>query len=95
MTDRIQLACPKCGEPDGLVTVESIEGHADLYGVYREPDGRINPEHAGWTEIIWDSSETVGFACGCGWEGQGKDLVPYESEDEDDRVDSREDSAAA
>lgn len=58
------LACPKCGSIESLGTVERIYGVAACYGI--SLDG---PRHAGWTDVDWNSSTTIGVCCrSCFWE---------------------------
>lgn len=40
-----------------------------------ESDGSTDHHHSGHTEIIWDTSESVGIHCECGWEYRGTDYV--------------------
>ena len=60
------ITCPACGAPD-LVSVETITGYAPAR-VTCTPTGALR---AAWghapTRIDWDSSRTIGWACGaCG-----------------------------
>lgn len=61
------LACPSCGM-DRLVTIESLIGRA-------RADITTNDVHYhGETQILWETAETVGVACGeCSWSYEGSD----------------------
>lgn len=61
------LACPSCGQADGLATVEELIGTARA--TFYEDD----VVWGGWTEVDWDSSDTVGAVCDCGWSYRGAD----------------------
>ena len=70
MTEPTKLSCPKCGESDRLSTTERLIGLA-LCEIY--DNDRI--EYEGSTEILWDTSETIGITCSCGWEYEGDDWI--------------------
>jgi hypothetical protein len=70
--------CPKCESADDFETVEELIGHAEVTGIYRDAETRPSPDFAGETEILWDTSETVGLRCdACGWEALCADGDPY------------------
>lgn len=67
--DKRKLACPSCGSVE-LKTLESLLGtcEATFYA-----DGET--DFGGYTEVSWDSSETVGVECGhCAWSATDKEL---------------------
>jgi hypothetical protein len=69
--------CRHCGH-DRIATLEKIEGLAGMtFGPWR--NGMVEPDydHEGYTDILWDTSESVGFTCrGCAaTEKELKDLV--------------------
>ena len=69
-----QLACPTCATTDDLQTIESLYGHASTTRI--EADRTI--DFTGWTEIDWDSSQTVGAFCkNCGWSHEGDDWLGH------------------
>lgn len=72
-TVALELGCPDCGETGELATIEQLVGTARCV-VSRGEDGRIELDHEGYTEVCWDSSETIGIECqDCGFEYQGAD----------------------
>jgi hypothetical protein len=79
------LCCPNCGSKE-LATVERLMG--DAYGNAIDDDMGPRFLHEGWTEIYWDSSESIGLTCrSCHWEQTGErdepdftQLKPCESE---------------
>lgn len=54
--------CPMCGRSDGLASVEQLFGSARIVVEPGEYWG-----HDGYTEMNWDSSESTGWECDCGW----------------------------
>lgn len=60
--------CPECGETNDLATIERLIGVARMR-VTEAGD----VEYEGETTISWDTTETVGVQCGCGWEVFGDD----------------------
>ncbi len=56
--------CPNCGR-DGfhLVSEERLQGQALIY-LDGDPEEGFTATWAGETEIIWDTSTTVGYRCG-------------------------------
>lgn len=84
------LACPQCGDHTSLRTTERVLGYQSA-SVFVEPNGSAAPDiEYGSTEMLWDTSETIGWNCGaCLWEGpEGVDdpfaagLVPVTGEEE-------------
>ena len=82
-----ELVCPKCGTTE-LATTEKLLGRAGA-SMYRLPNGELEIDHDGYTNVNWDSSETVGIeCCSCGSSFKPEELVladdyerPYECED--------------
>lgn len=69
--DTKTLHCPNCKKPDLLATIEELEGFAECTKI--TSDG---PEWNGSTEVIYDSSTTVGVYCQeCDWEYRGSDWL--------------------
>jgi hypothetical protein len=66
----VKLACPECGKSDCLSTTERLYGLA-FCEVYE--DGEIAFE--GGTEVLFDTSETIGIVCRCGWQYEGEDWI--------------------
>ena len=64
------LSCPECGKSDQLATTERLIGLA-LCEVYDNKE----VVYEGSTEILWDSSETIGISCRCGWEYENNDWI--------------------
>lgn len=61
------LSCPDCGSDAELGTAEVLTGWAPVC-VFEDDDGTRQIEHAGDTEVHWDSSDSVGLHCrNCGW----------------------------
>jgi hypothetical protein len=58
--------CKHCG-CERIATLEQIEGLAGItFGPWRE--GVVEPDydHDGYTDVLWDTSQSVGFTCrGC------------------------------
>lgn len=59
--EMVQVLGCSCGSED-LSTVESLSGLAPAR-VRRLPDGRLDIEFSGWTDVDWDSSTTTGYWC--------------------------------
>lgn len=69
-----QLACPDCATADDLQTIETLYGFAHTTRI--GADGSI--DYAGWTEVDWDSSQSVGAYCGnCGWSYESDDWLAH------------------
>lgn len=66
------MKCPSCGEVDTLATLETLEGLAECDFIY--PEG---PEWNGTTDVLYDTSKTVGICCQCGWEHKGEDWIDH------------------
>tara|TARA_R100000656_G_scaffold109936_1_gene81972 strand:+ start:1953 stop:2189 length:237 start_codon:yes stop_codon:yes gene_type:complete len=49
--------CPKCGSHE-IVTIEEMQGSAGIIDI-----SKGTPEWDGYTEVHWDSMETIGIAC--------------------------------
>lgn len=82
-----RLKCRQCGDVDSARSIERLYGTCDIDGV--DDDGE--PEFCGYTDMDWDSSTSVKFACAnCDAEvtasnGLAALFEPYnEDEDEDD-----------
>jgi hypothetical protein len=66
------LACPECGQSDGLATVERLFGTCDGEFTLGK-DGFVVFTGGGYTDVNWDSTESVGVICrNCGWEFDGE-----------------------
>lgn len=64
-----RLVCPSCGS-DRLATIEKLEGFADVIVM---DDGKVG-WGSGGTDILWDTSKTVGIHCrDCDWEADATD----------------------
>ncbi len=62
------LACPNCGDTDGLQTTERVLGCQSASVTVRD-DGSTDIEW-GSTDMLWDTSETLAWSCAfCLWEG--------------------------
>jgi hypothetical protein len=61
------LACPHCGDAEGLATIE------ELIGTARATFYENDVEWEGSTDVDWDSSMIVGLCCDCGWTYRGAD----------------------
>lgn len=56
------LKCPQCGDTDNLFTVERVEGVCPI--IIDGPDW----EFSGYTEMLWDSTQSTTLCCGeCDW----------------------------
>jgi hypothetical protein len=70
----VDLACPRCGAGANLATVEQLLGSAGATRVGVLPDGAVEVDWTGYTEVDWDSSTTIGAGCeSCGWRHVGRD----------------------
>lgn len=55
--------CPHCGAEDfEVASQESILGLGGIY-LSRKENSVITAEWSGYTEIVWDTSETTGYVC--------------------------------
>ena len=65
------LHCPQCHRDDQLGTIERLDGVAECAEITAE-----GPEFTGETEVIYDTSETVGVQCqACYWDYIGEDWI--------------------
>lgn len=63
------LGCPSCRSVESLQTIEKLEALSNVSRITF--DGEI--DFAGDTEVLWDSSTTVGVFCqNCNWEYEGE-----------------------
>lgn len=74
-------ACPKCGSTESLATVEVLEGLAPL-DISRSWNSEgtvvVETEHSGSTDVLWDSSSSVGLCCrACLWEVRCDDYLDH------------------
>jgi hypothetical protein len=61
-----KLGCPECGG-QGLATLEQLEGLCLSDFTVDEVDV-VHSEPHGYTEILWDTSTTIGVVCReCDW----------------------------
>lgn len=65
-----ELTCPECKQGDSLSTTERILGSAQCNEI--NEDG---PDYNGYTDVWYDTSETIGVSCLCGWEYEGPDWM--------------------
>lgn len=73
----IYMACPFCGSVDELRTNEVLSATADVTVVADKITGEMDAQWSGYTDVDWDSQDTVGLGCGnCDWSGEWSDLVP-------------------
>lgn len=72
MTEQMneKIKCPSCAEGDMLSTIEKLVGLAECDEITKS-----GPEWNGTTNVIYDTSETVGVSCECGWEYEGADWM--------------------
>jgi hypothetical protein len=64
-----QLVCPKC-RSDDLAGIEDLMGHA-LGGFVEDSTGTRRLEPSGTTDVLWDTSATVGVIClACYWKSE-------------------------
>lgn len=68
--EREVLKCPSCNSADQLGTVEHLEAIASCEAITN-----LGPEYDGDTEVIYDTSKTVGVSCKCGFEYIGDDWL--------------------
>ena len=61
----VQLVCPHCLQSNGLRSVETLQGCAQLNGVTRKADGTVELDYTGETDVIWDTQEWDGKTLGC------------------------------
>lgn len=66
-----ELACPRCGRTDALSTIETLTGLAPC--TVTVVDGAVDVEHTGYTDVLWETSITLGVTCKCGFEHEGDD----------------------
>ena len=65
--------CPDCGDSDRLFAVQFIT--ATRPGQARYETGVVHFEAGATTDVDWDSTETAGFGCECGWRGRLEELA--------------------
>lgn len=66
-----ELACPTCGRTDALSTIETLTGLAPC--TVTVVDGAVDVEYDGYTDVLWETSITLGVTCKCGFEHEGDD----------------------
>lgn len=60
------MACPDCSASESLQVIDVILGSVERDAtdpIVLRPDGTVEYEATGWTEIEWDSAETWGVEC--------------------------------
>jgi hypothetical protein len=68
----VNLGCPRCGSV-ALETIEQLVGTC-ASTITRGPDGTVNVEGHGETDIAWDATESIGVQCtSCRWAYEGDD----------------------
>jgi hypothetical protein len=71
----VTLGCPTCREAR-LSTIERIDGLASISTITQDASGEIEYDFTGDTEVLWDTSTTVGVQCrSCDWSHEGDDWV--------------------
>lgn len=80
------LVCPNCHVGDRLATLEKIEALADGgagvrftpaagFGRTARVDERRVFDHDGLTDVLYDTSESIGIYCrNCDWQSQASDV---------------------
>lgn len=69
-TQNKPMKCPSCEEVDMLATIEHLQGLAECDSISQE-----GPEWSGTTDVLYETSKTVGIHCQCGWEYEGDDWI--------------------
>jgi hypothetical protein len=68
------LGCPRCKSTEQLATIETITGLAGV-AIEQLSDGCTDHRWSGSTDVIWDTSTSVGIQSKCGWEYLGTDYT--------------------
>jgi len=57
-----RLACPRCGSRR-ISTIEQLAAVARCHAVTVDATGQPRFHWAGWTDVAWDASTTIGLQC--------------------------------